>query len=80
MVIEAIVTEFATIGLILNYNKTEVLLLENYPKVLIGEEDWVVTKIKIGEDEIIPEEVIKYLGVMVDDELCVRQHVEYLNK
>jgi len=80
VVIEAIVTEFATIGLILNYNKTEVLLLENYPKVLIGEEDWVVTKIKIGEDEIIPEEVIKYLGVMVDDELCVRQHVEYLNK
>jgi len=77
-VINAINRTFAELGLRLNYTKTEILLFLNLPRELKCDPDWVVDFLLIARNEIEIKRVIKYLGIMIDDRLDFRAHVDYI--
>ena len=61
--------EYAKLGLKLNYEKTVIILYENYPKGLIGDPEWATTTLNAGEHLIEPQPQMKYLSVIVDNRL-----------
>jgi len=61
----------------LNCSKTEIILIENIPRRLKCHPDWVVDSFIIVGVEVEPSKSIRYLGVMIDNRLNFKDHVEY---
>jgi len=76
---EALIEAHRVLGLTLNYAKTEIILMENYPRGLRCDPEWVINELDVGGFPITPQPVMKYLGVMLDHKLQFREHVSYLN-
>ena len=79
-VMQAVRGRLSTLGLRLNLEKTEILLFTNFPRYLRGEKEWEITTIPFGDHNVEPVESMKYLGVIIDDRLQFREHIEYINK
>ena len=45
----------------------------------MGEEDWLIREVKIGNANVEVEKSMKYLGVIIDDNLRFVEHVDYIN-
>ena len=71
---------FEELGLQLHYTKTEILVFTSLPKKLRRDLYWIVESLQIGPDKVGIENIIKYLGVMLDDRLDFRLHIEYIAK
>ena len=59
--------------LTINYKKT------NYMIVTKQKINKFLFKIKIGQNEIIQKDSVKYLGIMFDNKMNWKQHINYLN-
>ena len=67
------------LGLKLNHEKTVVIKFINYPRWLLGEEDWRLHELMIGNTCIEIQDKMKYLGVIIDNQLNFKSHVKYIN-
>ena len=72
--------ELERIGLVINMEKTRILVFQNYPKYLINNPRWQISVERIGNEELEPSEVLKYLGVMNGRRLTFTEHLDYINK
>ena len=59
--------------LTINYKK------KNYMIVTKQKINKSLFKIKIGQNEIIQKDSVKYLGIMFDNKMNWKQHINYLN-
>ena len=59
--------------LTINYKKT------NYIIITKRKTNQSLFKIKIGQNEIIQKDSVKYLGIIIDNKMNWTQHINYLN-
>ena len=78
-VMNLIVEEYTKLGLNLNYNKTEVMLFENFPKQMRNDPEWRIDTINVGGHVLEPQDKMKYLGIIFDVQLNFIKHIDYIN-